>query len=145
MSNSLQPHELLSIRLLCPWDPPGKNAGVGYHSLLQGVLPTQGFNPCLLMSPALAGRFFTSSAIWEAHRKLQVKGISWYVKKIALDTDIVQILQQLGRSLENAVEDLLKYHTKEFELFPLKLELTKREAEEFQFTKFCLLLPYKMI
>ena len=66
MSNSLQPHELLSIRLLCPWDPPGKNAGVGYHSLLQGVLPTQGFNPCLLMSPALAGRLFTSSAIWEA-------------------------------------------------------------------------------
>ena len=47
-SPTLQPYELLSIRLLCPWDPPGKNAGVGCHSLLQGVLPTQGFNPCLL-------------------------------------------------------------------------------------------------
>ena len=23
-------------RLLCPWDFPGKNAGVGYHFLLRG-------------------------------------------------------------------------------------------------------------
>ena len=29
-------------RLLCPWDFPGKNAGVGCHSLLQGIFPTQG-------------------------------------------------------------------------------------------------------
>ena len=28
--------------LLCPWDSPGKNTGVGCHSLLQGILPTQG-------------------------------------------------------------------------------------------------------
>ena len=33
--------------------------------LLQGIFPTQGLNPCL-MSPALAGRFFTNSATWEA-------------------------------------------------------------------------------
>ena len=35
-------------RLLCPWDSPGKNAGVGYHALLQGIFPTQGLNPRLL-------------------------------------------------------------------------------------------------
>ena len=29
-------------KLLCPWDPPGKNIGVGCHSLLQGTLPMQG-------------------------------------------------------------------------------------------------------
>ena len=34
-------------RLLCPWDPPGKNTGVGCHSLLQGIFPTQGWNPGL--------------------------------------------------------------------------------------------------
>ena len=27
---------------LCPWDSPGKNTGVGCHSLLQGIFPTQG-------------------------------------------------------------------------------------------------------
>ena len=43
----------------------GKNTGVGCHVLLQGIFPTQGSNPCL-MSPALAGGFFTTSTTWEA-------------------------------------------------------------------------------
>ena len=34
--------------LLCPWDFPGKNTGVGYHFLLQDVFLTQGLNPCVL-------------------------------------------------------------------------------------------------
>ena len=29
-------------------DSPGKNSGVGYHTLLQGILPTQGWEPGLL-------------------------------------------------------------------------------------------------
>ena len=29
-------------------DSPGKNTGVGWHGLLQGIFPTQGWNPCLL-------------------------------------------------------------------------------------------------
>ena len=29
-------------------DSPGKNTGVGSHSLLQGIFPTQGSNPGLL-------------------------------------------------------------------------------------------------
>ena len=44
---------LQSIRLICPWDSPGKNTGVDYHALLQGIFPTQGLN-LSLMSPALA-------------------------------------------------------------------------------------------
>ena len=35
-------------RLLCPWDSPGKNSGIGFHFLLQGIFPTQGLNLCLL-------------------------------------------------------------------------------------------------
>ena len=35
-------------RLLCPWDFPGKNTGVGCHSLLQGILWIHGSNPFLL-------------------------------------------------------------------------------------------------
>ena len=31
--------------LLCPWDSPGKNTGVGSHSLLQGNLPNPGMEP----------------------------------------------------------------------------------------------------
>ena len=35
-------------RLLCPWDSPGKNTGVGSHFLLQRIFPTQGSNLSLL-------------------------------------------------------------------------------------------------
>ena len=31
-----------------PWNSPGKNTGVGCHSLLQGIFLTQGLNPRLL-------------------------------------------------------------------------------------------------
>ena len=45
-------------------DSPGKNTGVGFHALLQGIFPTQGSNLSLLCLLALAGRFFTTSATW---------------------------------------------------------------------------------
>ena len=41
--NGLQPD-----RLLCPWNFPGKNTGVVWHSLLSGIFPTQGSNRGLL-------------------------------------------------------------------------------------------------
>ena len=34
MSNSFRPHGLYSAWLLCPWNSPGKNTGVGSHFLL---------------------------------------------------------------------------------------------------------------
>ena len=37
LSDSLRPHGLQPSRLLCPWDFPGKNTGVGCHFLLQGI------------------------------------------------------------------------------------------------------------
>ena len=38
---------LLSTRLLCPWDFPGNNIGVGCHFLLQEIFLIQGLNPGL--------------------------------------------------------------------------------------------------
>ena len=46
MSDSLWPHG--QNPMLCPWDSPGKNTGVGCHFLLQGIFLTQGLNPGLL-------------------------------------------------------------------------------------------------
>ena len=48
VSDSLRPHWLKLTRLLCPWDSPGKNTGVGCHFLLQGIFPAQGLNLDLL-------------------------------------------------------------------------------------------------
>ena len=42
------PSGLQPVRLLCPWDSPDKNTGVGCHAALQGSFPTRGSNPCLL-------------------------------------------------------------------------------------------------
>ena len=36
-------------RVLCSWDFPGKNTGVGCHFLFQGIFLTQGSNPRLLL------------------------------------------------------------------------------------------------
>ena len=41
VSNSLWPRGLQPTRLLCPWNSPGKNTGVGCHFFLQGIFPTQ--------------------------------------------------------------------------------------------------------
>ena len=58
-SDSVQTYGLQLSRLLCPWDSPGKSTGVGCHTLLHGIFPIQGPNPCLLCLPELAGGFFT--------------------------------------------------------------------------------------
>ena len=42
MSDYLRPHVLYT-----PWNSPGQNTGVGSLSLLQGIFPTQGWNPGL--------------------------------------------------------------------------------------------------
>ena len=56
VSNSLRPHRLWPAKLLCPWDCPGKNSGVGCHALLQGIFLTQGLNSS--GSPELVDGFF---------------------------------------------------------------------------------------
>ena len=43
-----EPMDCGAPRVLCPWDSPGKNAGMGCHFLLQGIFPTQGSNSNLL-------------------------------------------------------------------------------------------------
>ena len=35
----------IAPQVLSPWDSPGKNTGVGCHSLFQGIFLTQGSNP----------------------------------------------------------------------------------------------------
>ena len=51
LSDSLRPQvawtpcdPMLPNKLLCPWNSPGKNTGVGSHSLLQGIFSAQRSN-----------------------------------------------------------------------------------------------------
>ena len=45
---TLRAHGLEPARLLCPEDSPGKDTGVGCQTLLQGIIPTQGWRLWLL-------------------------------------------------------------------------------------------------
>ena len=48
VSYSLRPPGTVARQILCPWNFPGKNTGVGCHFLLQGIFLTQGSNLHLL-------------------------------------------------------------------------------------------------
>ena len=67
LSHSGLSDSLRSTRLLCPWDFPGKNIGVGCHGFLQGIFPTQGSNPCLLHLLKCRQILYQLS-LWEAQR-----------------------------------------------------------------------------
>ena len=58
MSDSSRSHGLEPARLLCLWNSPGKNTGVGGYSLLQGIFPNQ------TSVSDTEDRFFT---IWAIH------------------------------------------------------------------------------
>ena len=51
----------MDCRLLCPWDSPGKNTGVGWHSLQGSSQPRD-----QTRVSCITGRFFTIWAIREA-------------------------------------------------------------------------------
>ena len=78
VSNSLQSHGLQPARL--------QYSRQEYWSVLScpppGDLPDPGIEPTPLMSPALAGRFFTTSANWEA--PLNTLGVFKYQLREAL-------------------------------------------------------------
>ena len=80
MPNSLQPHGLGPVRLLCPWNSPGKNTEVGSHSLLQDIFPTQGSNPGLPYSRQIL--YHQQRINWIKPKKIQtpsrkLQGFTW--------------------------------------------------------------------
>ena len=63
VSDSLWPHGLEPTRLLCSWDSPSKNTGVGCHSLLQGISQPRDRTHI----SCSAGRFFT---VWATRKPI---------------------------------------------------------------------------
>ena len=49
--------------LLRPWGFPGKNTGVCCHFLLQGIFPTQGLSPSLLLGRGILCHWATQKAL----------------------------------------------------------------------------------
>ena len=70
VSDSLQPQGLQPARLLCPLQFSRQEYWSGLPFLPLGDLPDPGMEPSSPVSPALAGRFFTTSTTWEAQKVL---------------------------------------------------------------------------
>ena len=86
VSDSLLSHGLRPTRLLCPWNSPGKNTGVGSHSLLQGIFPTHKSNlhllhwqadPLPLEPPGKPSLFMTHSSIGLDLWLMLLKPLQW--------------------------------------------------------------------
>ena len=75
----LRPHELKPVRLLCPWDFPGKNTWVGCHFLLRGISPPrdQTHIPCVSCIGRRILYHWASKEAYIIHeRKVKVKLLS---------------------------------------------------------------------
>ena len=59
-----RPHGLQPARLLCPWNFPGENNGVGCHFSSSGDLPNSAMG---LASPALTGGFFMIEPVFKSY------------------------------------------------------------------------------
>ena len=71
VSDSMRPHGLQPAKILCPWNSPGKNTGMGCRSLLQELtlksclVPT--FFLDMLPFPAVTNMLSTSSACFQCY------------------------------------------------------------------------------
>ena len=143
----------------CLWNSPGQKIGVGCHALLQGIFLTQGIKPVSLMSPALAGGFFTTRDPWEAliWRGLPVfhtvivnvtiidKWLAFTgVRHVGVKCAVSQPTQMQRRT---ALQDRMA--GKKYESPAALLGLTNNEASPFNcfwaFQGWCLILPVNYI
>ena len=92
-SISSSDYPLQPARFLCPLNSPGKNTGVGCHSLRQGIFPTQGLNPVLLH----CRQFLTIS---EPLGKILLEGVS--LQKTALHKQNHIIFSRLLRIMSRS-------------------------------------------
>ena len=100
VSKSLRLHGLWPSSLLCPWDSPGKNTGVGCHLCLQGIFLTQGSNPGLLHCRRMLYRLsYQGSPSWllESVKVQLVTRLVGKAKKNGTAESKVTLLCGLGR------------------------------------------------
>ena len=65
-----------------PWNTPGKNTGVGSHSLLQGIFPSQGSNPGLPHSRQI---------LYQLSHQGSPRTLEWVVYPFSRGNDVNQL------------------------------------------------------
>ena len=76
MSDSVRPHRRLPNRLLCSWDSPGKNSGVGCHFFLQ-CMKVKSESEVAQSCPTLSDPMDCSLPGSFTHGILQARALEW--------------------------------------------------------------------
>ena len=76
VSDSVRPHRRQPTRLLCPWDSPGKNTGVGCHCLLQ-CMKVKSESEVAQLSPTLSDPMDWSLPGSSVHGIFQARVLEW--------------------------------------------------------------------
>ena len=76
VSDSVRPHRRQPDRLLCPWDSPGKNIGVGCHFLLQ-CMKVKSESEVAQSCPTLSNPMDCSLPGSSIHGVLQARVLEW--------------------------------------------------------------------
>ena len=76
VSDSVRPHRRQPTRLLCPWDSPGKNTGVGCHFLLQ-CMKVKSESEVVQSCPTLQDPMDCSLPGSSVHGIFQAKVLGW--------------------------------------------------------------------
>ena len=91
-SRSVLSDSLWSQGIYSPWNPPGRNTGVGSLSLLQGIFPTQGLNPGLSHSRRILYQLSQKGKPWAVtDRIIDVKKPCYFPKAIILNRLVLGI------------------------------------------------------
>ena len=86
MSDSVRPHGLQPSRLLCPWDSPGKNIGVGCHFLLQ-CMKVKSESEVAQLCPTLRDPMDCSLPGSSVHGIFQARVLEW----VAIEATIIVV------------------------------------------------------
>ena len=89
------------IRLLCPWDSPGKNTGVGCHFLLQ-CMKVKSESEVAQSCPILSDRMDCSLPGSSVHGISQARVLEW-----GANLDIKSVYQSIFESETNFSSDFL--------------------------------------
>ena len=101
MSDSVRPHRRQPTRLLCPWDSPGKNTGVGFHFLLQ-CMKVKNESEVAQSRLTLGGPMDCSLPGSSIHGILQARVLEWG----AITPVRMTIIQKIEAT--DACEDMMK-------------------------------------
>src|SRR5574337_1061428 len=95
MSDSVRPQRWQPTRLLCPWDSPGKNTGVGCHFLLQ-CMKVKSESEVAQSCPTLSSPMDCSLPGSSIHGIFQARELEWvpllYIKWASLVAQLVKNL-----------------------------------------------------